>query len=291
MLFGHTAVSASDDTFSIRDNPMNPGQKSTGRSRITKEDPAVIKTFCLDRFSVGSQSVASDPLQQALTLFTFDFTAKSVQKTLNVFGRNRLDHFHVRKTRALFPRFISIQRDSAQNTSLPLASPSVNRPSRAKKGIIHLHQSNQTIPSVTIRHRFSDFVSHKPGGFVIPDFQNPLHFSNRYTHFARCHVVNEPVPFKQRCSCLMENCAGGQTDLPTTPLTVKNPSCLNEPSFIRSTSRTDKPIRPSRLPKMLEARFLRCKSPLKFEQTSFPVLYCHQVPLPRQGTRSYELSQ
>ena len=156
MLFGHPAVSASDDTFSVRDNPMNPGQKSSGRSRITKENLAVIKTFCLNRFSVGSQSVASDPLQQALTLFAFDPTAKPVQKTLNVFSRNRLNRFHVRKTRALFARFISIQRDSAQNTSLTLALPSVNRPSRAKKRIIHLHQSNQTIPSVTIRHRFSD---------------------------------------------------------------------------------------------------------------------------------------
>lgn len=75
----------------------------------------------------------------------------------------------------------------------------------------------------------------------------------------------------------MKNGPGGQTDLRTTALAVKNISRSNEPSLAMTTLRTFKSIGPSNFSQMINACFLRGKGLLKIDQTSFPILFRHAV--------------
>jgi hypothetical protein len=118
-------------------------------------------------------------------------------------------------------------------------------------------------------------MGHQPCRLVISDRQDPLHLRDRYAHFVHSHVVEEPIPLDQRCASPVENSARRQADLCSTPLTVEDVPCPDEPRFLIPTSRTLESIRPSDFSKMPGARFLSGKLPLKLKQTPFHVSRGH----------------
>jgi hypothetical protein len=73
----------------------------------------------------------------------------------------------------------------------------------------------------------------------------------------------------------MKNRAGGQTNFRPASLTIHDFPGTNEPSFIMATPGTSESFRPSNFLEVLRTGFFGKKFPLKFNQASFFVRFCH----------------
>ena len=200
-------------------------------------------------------------------------------------------YLHMSKTRSFFPFPVTIKRYRTQNGAFPFAPSSWCITLWSEKGVIHLYQTGKTVSGIPIRHRLTHLVGHQPCCLVIPDFENSLHFRNRYAYFVHGHMVDEPIPLYQRRAGFVEDRPCRQTDLCSTPFAVKDVSCSDEPRLAMPASRALKSIRPPHFLQVFKACVLSGKFFLKFKQATLCVSFGHQCTPALRIHRFYELNQ
>jgi len=292
MFFGNATMCPSDNGFGIRDHSMNPRQKFARRLRVFKNNPIMRQMGPSDRFSIGSPAIGANGFQKVLTFFRRGSVAQSFQKIFNMSSRCLIHYLHMGKTRFFFPVTVPIKRNGTQNGGLPFAPSPGFMAFGAEKRIIHFDQTSQTVSSIPVGHRFTNLMGHQPGGLIIRDLQDPLHLRYGHPHFVHGHMVDEPIPFAQRRSGLMENRPGRQAGFRTTDLAVQDISSLDKPGFPMSTSGTSEPSRPSKTPQVLRAGIFTGKFFLKIQQAALLISFGHwRTPTRSRVLYRYELSQ
>jgi len=291
MLFGNATMSTSNYRLGIGDNTVNPRQKLSRSFRISKDNLVMGHSLLCSHFSIRFPAIATNRLQKLPPVRRCHSTAKPVQETLNGFGGGGIDHLHMGKPRPLSAVAVSIKRHRAQNRALTLApSPSFTA-LRPEKRIVQLYQTRQAVLSIPVRHRLAYLMGHQPCRLVISDCQDPLHLRDRYAYLVHSHMVDEPIPLDQGCASSVENSPRRQTDLGSTPFTVEDLPCPDEPCFLIPTSRALESVRPSDFSKMPGARFLSGKLTLKLKQTPFHVSRGHACTPSSRVHQLYELNQ
>jgi hypothetical protein len=135
-------------------------------------------------------------------------------------------------------------------------------------------------------------MGHQPSRFIISDFQDPLHLGDRYAYLVHGHVVDQPIPFDQRRTGLVEYRPRRQTYFCSARFAIQNISRPDKPSFNVSAPGAFETIRPSHVAKMLGTSFFGGKFFLKLEQAALPVSLGHlRTPSELRVHYLYELSQ
>lgn len=186
-----------------------------------------------------------------------------------------------------FSLTVSIKRNCAKYCTLSLAHSSSFRAFWAKKRVIHLHQARKTTSGISIRHRFTELVSHQPNGPLLLDIKKPLHLCYRYPNFVDCHMVDHPIPLHQRRPSPVKNRCYSYSCLESTHFIVEQVPLGKIPGFIISTLGTNKSIWPPLLCKVLCARFVIQGFLLKLYQTTFFLPLWHLATCPRMCLKLY----
>ena len=240
---------------------------------------------------VRPPSITANGFQKLLAFLRYHSAAQPFQKNLDGFGRGIINYLHMRKTRLFFTISISIDRYCARNCRFPVTASATGVTFWSKERIIQLYQTCQAVLSIPVRHSLANLVGHHSCRLIVSDFQEPLYLSNRDPHFVHCHMIDEPIPFDQRRSCLMKDSSSRETNFCSTPFAVEDVPCADEPRFPATTFGALKPIRPSEFTKMVSTGFLCRKLALEFKQAKLSIFVRHQRT-PRQRVHDlYELNQ
>jgi len=265
---------------------MNPWEKFFSSFRISK-NKFVIRHIPIFRCScVASPSISSNRLRDILTLLGSCSRSQSIQKVLNGVSRSIVHYLHVGEARMFLTSAISIKRHSAKNIAFPLASSSSLRSLGCEKGIVHLNQTRKAISGVSIRHGFSNLVTHQPSGSALLDIKKSLHLGYRYPNFVHRHMVEQPIPLHQRRSAPVKNRSCRQTCLKPTHLAVVKAPIEKVLSFLMAAPWANISICPSFLCKVLCTGFIIRKFFLEFDQTTSSVSLGHFSNCPRICCRS-----
>ena len=77
-------------------------------------------------------------------------------------------------------------------------------PCTAKEAFVQLRQPSQFISTISMAHGTANLVSHRPNRLVGTNTQEPLSFQDRDPVLILAHQQNQPKPFLQRNSGLVE---------------------------------------------------------------------------------------
>jgi len=266
MLCGHPTMRPPQHRFYVGDKPVRPWEQVTRHLGTYQHHTMVRDILILCHFSVGFPAVAADLLDQKL-LITF-VNSQPIQDPTDGLCRGISDDLRMRKTRALYPLLVDIDRDGNQDSRFPLAStaPLAFTRWRAEEGFIQLHEACQPIPRIPLAHGFADLVGHYPDRLVVSYLKLPLHLSNRYASFRNRHPVDKPKPFSKGHLCPVKYRPRAHRYLMATGLTFIQTSVGDHVITIMVTTGTAKAFWPPYAEQVFHTLVLGIKLVLKFKQ-------------------------
>jgi len=140
-----------------------------------------------------------------------------------------------------------------------------------KVRFINLHNARETVPPWP-HHRVAKFVQPRPCGSVTAQSQSTLQTQRADPMFLIRYVPHCLEPQTQGLPGILKHGTGRYRGLKiTVPAVVQSPFSL--PSLTMLTTRTPKPIGPSKLEKILMASLFRAKSLFEFHHRSRVVFH------------------
>jgi len=137
---------------------------------------------------------------------------------------------------------------------------------RPNEHVVHLHQTRQLIPDVSISHCLAYLMSHQPGGLVALDGKQPLHPKNGHATLLTRHEQNHPKPLTKGSPRLVKDRSRSHRNLVVAGSALIQMTRGNVTVLFMAAARTRKPFRPSNAKEMLPTRILVGKTILEFKK-------------------------
>ena len=149
----------------------------------------------------------------------------------------------------------------------PCSSPTtVDRLFTTDISFINFYSTTDSV-STWAHHCHTQFVQHSPCSPITTKPQRSLKPKSAYPVLLISDVPNRSKPRLQRLLCILKNCSCRYRGLVSAFSTFVQPS-ISFPSFLTTTSRTNKSFRPSQPEKIFFTSSLRAKSLLEFHKGS-----------------------
>ena len=211
---------------------MNPWKKSIDLLRGIQNFLRMVKSRFFQRITIKSFAIC---FNSGMILIK-----ESVGQILGIFIENLFGYLHSGKSRPA----LLIGADSYESGLLGFGFSLPNPPS-SKESLVQLDEAGELITPVSVRHRRSDFVSHRPNRLVGANSQESLRLNHRNAVLVAAHKKDKPKPGFKRHVGFVEDSTGRQRDLGSAVFTLIESARFVQTRSRRLAARTHKPLGPT----------------------------------------------